>query len=506
MLAVAAWLYRPWAWRPIGIGDVAEYITVVRSAPGFADRFWALTDFYAHHHGRFNPVVFAAISLKWTLFAADAVAWYWLRFAVMGAIVATAYHFLRRLGTSLAGGLAGAALFVYSSPAAEGWTLLSIGEPIGTLFLLWALWLAAAYRTARRWALWAPLIVVCCTLAVLAKEMLVCAVPLVLVVAACHERPGALEPPRRDARTAALLAGCTAAVGAAGVLVLWAARQPRAGFASAYALGNIGPAALGRLAGAVLPLTADAPAELLPVLAANSVFVAVLWRGGRCAVAARPRGGAREAAWLVTGLLTPVLGTALYAPWPTYPNVYSLPMLVGSAVLLGRAVTAIAPRRALGAAVAACAGVGAVGLSLAWRQARRSEAEVRVADAAIRAAMLTPNIASLVFRSADTTARVWSTGAQVWALYARALYGRDLPPATTVACRAALPPDRGAVLTVSSSVGCGALAGAVSTYREYFDYVDWPHFRHARDSVRVDLRRDPATDAGQPSASDHHGA
>jgi hypothetical protein len=438
LLAAAAWLYRPWERRPLGIVDVAEYVLVLRRTPGVVGRFGALVDYYAHQYGRFNPIVTAAIVTKWTAFGGDQAAWYWTRFAVMSAVVVLAYLVVRRLGASTAGGVVAASLLVFATPAAEGWSLLSIGEPIGTLFLLAALWLAAVYRSARRWSPFAAGIVVCLTAAVLAKEMLVFGAPVVLVIALCHTRPGHLSRPRSDRRTLWLLGACAAAISAAGGLVLTAARIPPGGFGEyRYSLANVGVDSWARLGTAVLPVTPSRPVEALPAIVANILFVFVLWVGSREAFRA---GGPRrqlELRWVGVAALTPLVGTALYAPWPHETASYFFPMLVGSVMLLGRAASAGLARMPATrwATITACSAIYGIAATLDWRSARYREAELRLADATIRAVAFADNgVEHVAVRTRAPKARAWYTNMQIWPVYAWARYDRRLPPATVVAC------------------------------------------------------------------------
>jgi hypothetical protein len=392
-----------------------------------------------------------------------------------------------------------ASLFVFATPAAEGWSLLSIGEPIGTLFLLAALWFAAGYRFARGWSPAAAGIVACLTMAVLAKEMLVFGAPVVLAVALCHTVPGHLARPRSDARTLWLLGACAAAIGAAGVAVLTAARIPPGGFGEyRYSIANVGTDSLARLGTAVLPVTPSRPVEALPAVAANILFVLVLWVGSREAFRA---GGPRrqlELGWVGVAVLTPLVGTALYAPWPHETASYFFPMLVGSLVLLGRAATAGLARTtaARWTIIAACSAIYGIAATLDWRSARYREAELRLADATIRAvAFARDEVEHVTVRTRAPKARAWYTNMQIWPVYARARYDRQLPPATVVACD-----DPGGMrgrptLSVSSVPGCGTPQRHTATVTERYDYFDWARMRVARDSLRVDLRCEPPDSA-----------
>jgi hypothetical protein len=489
LLVVAGLLYRPWEWRPLGIVDAAEYISVARAGSGVADKFQRLTTYYASRYGRFNPIVFAAIAAQSSVFAGSATGWYWARFATMAAVVVMAYLALRRLGISAAGAAAAAALFVCSGPAAEAWFLLSIGEPIGTLLLTVALWTAAGYRSSSEWVVPGAVIVACTTAAVLAKEMLVCAVPLILVISACHVGGGQLTPPFRSRRSVALLIACSVAVGAVGLLVLSAARLPRATFPTKYALSNVGSNSLARFGAALLPVSPSASAERWPAIVANSLFVLILWLGLRPGFVAGPERRRTELGWVGVALLTPFVGTVLYAPWPYEMLSYFLPMLIGSGILFGRATSAAFEQggSARAGASVACLSMLAVAGGFAWRSARYSDVPLRVSDAAVRAALSARGVETMIITVPNPTPTSWE---RFWPWYARAFYGRDLPPVVLVKCRATQIPTGKPVLMVSSVPGCGALRSPTLTRVEYFTHFDWARLRPTRDSIRFDLRCD----------------
>jgi hypothetical protein len=164
-------------------------------------------------------------------------------------------------------------------------------------------------------------------------------------------------------------------------------------------------------------------------------------------------------------------------------------MLVGSAIVLARAVTmGLAQGPAVrGAVLGACGGAFAVVALLDWRAARYLEAEFRVADATLRAAA-SPGLQRVVVLAPDTAAGTWYTETQLWGVYTRALLTRDLPPVVPATCGEKGVSGGRMALTVSAVPGCGTLGGRTVTLAEYFDYFDWVRLRPARDSIRIDLR------------------
>jgi hypothetical protein len=472
------------------VTDAAEYVLIARGADGVVERLSALINHYAYKYGRFNPVVFAGIAFKWTLFGNNPAAWYWSRFTVMSGVVVLAHLVVRRVGGSAAAGVAAAAMFVFASQAAQGWYLLSIGEPVGCVFVLGAMWLAAGYRTVRRWAWTCAWITVCLTAAVLAKEMLIYALPVAFIIAACHEQGGKLLMPRFDARTVALVLACTVTLGVAALFVLWAAHLPDEGFPSQYSLANLSAESLARVSAAVLPVLAARPDERLPAVIGSAFFLAALWLGARPALRAGGERRRNELQWLAAGLVTPLVGTALYAPWPYVDISYFIPMLLGSALLVGRAVSAgFAHSKEVGRGVLSvytCALM--IAATLDWRSARRLATMFRVVDGAVRAASASRGVERVDAHVPRPSARAWD---ELGPMYARAFLGRSMPTTVSVACGMPRPVGVHWVLALSS--GCGELARPTATFVGYLQYIDWTRLRIARDSVRIDLRCEPPT-------------
>ena len=253
-MAIALALYLPWEHRPWDILDFSEFLPLLKGAAGFGARLGALVHYYALEHGRLNLIAYVALAAKWSLLGDDPVRWQWLRFAEMVAIAGAAYALARRLGAGRFGSWTGAMLFVGGHTAVEAWVRQTMGEPLGLAFILGAALIADQRRRQERW--WqAPTIALLIAEAILCKEMLIVAVPLVLVVALARDETGRFvfrRPAATDYRLLGWMASTTVPVLAA---VAWAAHSASpSGFSASYGVTALSPArALGIVQLGLLP-------------------------------------------------------------------------------------------------------------------------------------------------------------------------------------------------------------------------------------------------------------
>jgi hypothetical protein len=182
-IVIAWYIYLPFATRPFGVVDFSRFVPLLRNNPTFLAQLKALVVYYGQEQGRLNVIPYGFIALKWSLFGWQVPLWQTARFVEMCLIVAGAYLVLRDLGVARVAAVCSAALFVVAPPAIVAWVRLSIGEPLGTLFLLLATWLAIRYQGSARWRLIAAAIALLLLAVAFTKEMLLVAVPYVLAVA-----------------------------------------------------------------------------------------------------------------------------------------------------------------------------------------------------------------------------------------------------------------------------------------------------------------------------------
>jgi hypothetical protein len=336
---VAFLLYRPDTAAPFEIVDFSETLPILTEGQGFTDRFQGLVSYYLQH-GRAAFGLSAGLAARWSLFEWWTPGWQWARFLVCLGVVVLTWRLLRALGASRAGAAAGASLFVVSETAAPGWLRPALNEPFGTLVLLAASLAACQYQASTRPGRQAGLIAALVALLILTKETLAAAAFLPVALALCRGTDGWLRWPERSRRNALLVGSVGAAVVVMAVPVLWAISQAAAqGYARQFGAsdGLLSNAVFGLLP-AVIPFTPIAPTPRWAVLAADMAWIGVLMVGWRAVPAdAVMRRHARVL--LAVGLALPAARLAVYLPWPLQYPYYSIPYLLGVALLLAFAVT-----------------------------------------------------------------------------------------------------------------------------------------------------------------------
>lgn len=490
-VALALLLYRPWEGRPFAILDFSEFLPLLRGHTGFAARLGALVHYYLFEHGRLNLASYVALAAKWTVLGADPIRWQWARFIEMGMLVGATYWLLRRLGADAIGAAAAAALFICGHTAEDGWMRLTMGEPLGLLFLLAAAVVADRYlRTTDRWR--APVIAVLVVLAILAKEMLFGAVPFVVLVAVARDAEGRLAWPRLDRRTRALLVWVTAGTGVALAAVAWAARGVgAAGFSASYGATSVSASRYLSLWQQIITPTGVRPGLATWLLPANLMLLAVCGAGIRLAWR-DPLARVHLRLVLALGAGLPAIGAALYLPWPYFNLFYGLPFLIGPALVLATAVTSLRAA-GRGPAVAAAAGVAVLiafaGASAA-RTARTDATRQRV-DGDVAAALPGRAADSIVVIEPFLPQQAWQGTGPTLARYAVAMgLAPHLPPATDVTCDQAarmLAAGPGRDLFISYSDRCGRLRTVDRRIVHAYRYLDLPGLRLATDTIEADI-------------------
>ena len=490
-VAIALALYLPWEHRPWDILDFSEFLPLLKHSAGLAARLGALVHYYAVEHGRLNLIAYLALAAKWTFLGDDPVRWQWARFVEMAAIVAAAYALARRLGAGRFGAWAGAMLFVGGHTAVEGWVRQTMGEPLGLAFVLGAALIADQRRRRESW--WqAPMIALLVAGAILSKEMLIVAVPLVLVVALARDEAGRFSfrrPGAGDYRLLGWIAGTTIPVLAA---VAWAAHAASAsGFSASYGTTGLSPArAIGIVQLGLLPagLQTGLRTFLYPAnlawIALVVIGVVVGWREP-----AR-RAHLRVLIALAAGL--PIIGALVYLPWPYFSLFYGLPWLIGPALLVAESVTILLADRGLRplAVVGALVLVGFT-TATAGRTARAMAVRQQVNGALVGSLPDYGAAQVIVVAEPDVAQQAWQGTGPTLARYGAATgLAPHLPPVVDASCQdaaaAIATPGRRALL-VSYSDRCGRLARASRRILGTYRYLDWFRPGLDTDSLEVDL-------------------
>lgn len=336
---VAFVLYRPDTAAPFEIVDFSETLPILTDGRDFGERFAGLVRYYLGH-GRAAFGLSAGLAAKWTLFEWWTPGWQWTRYLVSLLVVVLAWRLLRVLGANRAGAAAGASLFVVSETVAPGWLRPAVNEPLGTVLLLAASLVACRFQSSNRWRASVALIAALIALMILSKETLVAAAFFPVALALGRTPGGSFAWPTRSRRNVALVLSVAAAVAVMAVPVVWGVSQAGPeGYARQFgaADGLISNAIFGLLP-ALFPFTPISSPPGLGMALANIAWLSLLIAGWR----ALPHGTARRreaGVLLALGLLVPLSRLVVYLPWPLQFPYYSIPYLLGIAILAAVAVT-----------------------------------------------------------------------------------------------------------------------------------------------------------------------
>ena len=493
-IGLACVIYTPWAGRPFDILDFSEFLPLLRRESWFGTRFLALSDYYLHEHGRLNLVSYAALAAKWSILGDATMLWQWLRFFQMVLLVAGVYLLARRLDAGRVGAAAGAALFVSARSAEEAWIRLTMGEPLGLSLMLGAALVITGDRKASRSDVRASVIAgALVAAAILAKEMLVAWVPVLLLLALCYREDGSLGPSVWDTRSRSHVLAVVGAALATGVAVVLAASGRGAeSLTASYQVQSLTPArAAGLWNQMVMPENSFARSSMW--LHPANLFLAVTCLGGLALACTRPE--ARRHALLISAIAAglPAIGVLLYLPWPYFNPFYALPFLVGPALLLSTAVTAV-ERYLPRARWSAYAGAAGISLFAAFHSAYVARVTIAHQQVNGEVAQLLPAYAtvdSIVVAQPYAPQQKWQGPGPTLVRYALSMgIARRLPPAVDITCvesRGLLGERLGNTLLVSYTFFCGAVPGASRRVRRYFRYFDYPALAVVTDSVGADL-------------------
>ena len=338
-LVVLAWVvYRPDLFRVHDYIDFPPNVAILQGVDGFGARFAAFSEAY-RLHGRWHPITTASWVLQWSLFGWHAVAWRCFRFAIMAGVVVAGFAFYRRLGLARLGAVAAAAMFVVCPAAVPGWLRLGTAEPLGTLFVLIAA--HASLVTDRRVPTMVDSVVVavCCIAAMWTKEMIAAAFILPgLLLLERHPDADPAEGLSRRFRLlyAPVLAGLVGAAPVVWTLLTAPAQAYAFRYGSHVSLVSIA----GSFVAGVAPFAPSSTASHRGLLFATGALLATVMLGTGATLryrTVRPR----DLRALALGVVVPLTGAVIYAPWPNYLLVYALPFVAGGSLLLGQGISAL---------------------------------------------------------------------------------------------------------------------------------------------------------------------
>lgn len=493
--AAAAWvvlLYRPWYPAPFSVLDFTEFLPLLRRHATFGARLSALLEYYASQ-GRFNVLQYVGLVAKWSWLGNDPVAWQVIRVCQMLAIVVGAAALLRRLGVGSTAAASGGALFLISTAGISAFTRLTMGEPLGVCFILAAALLASNYQETTHWIAYTLAIAAAIAGTVLAKEMLVLAVPFVVLLACCYRGGGRWSVrPQNSRRNGMLVAAVCVTVAFLAVPIVYTLRHSRLGsFGSGYGRGGVSPGrVIDGFARFALPFASihmsTGRALLVP---ANVVYVVLIATGLGASIR---RGSFQPLPWIAAALL-PVCAALLYAPWLASEDFYALPCLIGDALLLGLAIDALAGvGRQYVPTLLILGGYAFLSASEQAYNSAQLQWAIRVVDGEIARllALTPPQRSAALARPVGTFSRFresqWLTRGPSLSRYAAAASGHRVPVLIELTCDEAAPLLRASNLIVVT-YGSPCAFGAPPTFAIHARVAEWNGFRRDYGFVTADL-------------------
>jgi hypothetical protein len=492
---VAFLLYRPDTDAPFEIIDFSETLPFLTDGKDFGDRFARLVGYYLQH-GRAAFALSAGLAAKWTLFEWWTPGWQWTRYFVSLAVVVLSWHLLRALGANRIGAAFGASLFVVSETVATGWLRPSVNEPFGTLLLLSASLLACRYQQAVAPVRLALAIAMLLGAMIVVKETLVAATFFPIVLATCRGADGWMGRPVFSSRNRTLLGFSVVTIAIAAIPVLWALTQATPdGYARQFGAGGslLSNAVFGELP-AVIPFT---PVSQPPGWAATVADVAwlLVLMGALLAADRGETPPAHQRVLFLTALALPVARAVAYLPWPLQFPYYSIPFLLGVAIVSAIGMTRLTQAGSFPrvASIVSALVVIAYASSAAGAQASRYFALRRLTDAwvsELHALSRDSSVSEVIVAVPRTKEQAWTGLGPTLSRFAAAT-GRPLPSVRDVSCREAESlsesPPAGTVLTALRH-HC-ALPASGSGPMQVARRFDFATLHPVLDSVRVQIIR-----------------
>ena len=492
---IAFVVYRPDTFAPFEIIDFSETLPLLKGGSSFVDRTERLIQYYLGH-GRAAVLLSAGLAAKWTMFGDWTPGWQLARYAVGLATVIAAWRVLRVFGASRTGASAGAGLLIVAEAAAPGWLRPAVNEPFGMLLMLVAILVATAYQSSKRPALLASVIGVLVMLMLLTKETLIAVTWVPVLIAICRDSSGLLTLPLASRRNLLLVAIVVLSVLAAGSVIAWAMTQStQAAYSRQFDIGNASLSnAIFGLIPTIIPFIPVPSPGAYVSLAAVVLWLVVLMAGWR-SVPKAPAERRHARMLLMLGLALPILRMLVYLPWPLQYPYYSIPYLLGPAILLAMAVTRLMdrglPSRLF--ALAACVIILGYSLSIAAAESSRQFATRTLTDALVTALHEFRSTPSEPTRIVTAVPRLkeqewWGLGPTL-ARYGGAT-GRDLPPVSDVPCetaRAEMTQRAASTVFVSLRWQCvlpGTPTRSLSSAARRFDVN---RLRWMSDTLRADI-------------------
>ena len=491
VLVVLAWaIYRPDRTRPFHILDFSEFISLLESHANVFDRTLALVDYYATQ-GRFNVIAYAGIATKWTLMDWWSPGWQMLRALLMLTLFWLSFVLLRRLGASRLGGLIGASVFLFAPSASDGWVRLTMAEPLGAALVLAMSLLAIRYQASDRWQRDTLLMAAGAAALILTKELLAPLLLLPVVLALTLQSDGTFALPTRSRRNIALVLGVAAATLAAMAPVAWLyVRGGESAYASMYGRGmqSVG-GVLAIWVSALVPFELAVFPTSVPWALAVVGFLGLVGAGWR--IGFLTGSDTKGAPWLLAvALLVPLAGILAYIPNPWYARFYSIPLLTGTALLLGMAATYVhrLAFRGTAWAVGAWVTMSVFAAGSAWSFAERSDAEQRRNDRVISIIADSVDVDSVHFAGTRPPPYAWLGNGATMNRFAAAT-GRPWPLTRDLGCdevRVELG-SRPELVIVNLLSSCELRALEMKVVSQTYKRVDWPRLRLVDDSAHADI-------------------
>jgi hypothetical protein len=499
-LALTFLVYRPDRDLPFDFVDFSEFLPLLQRGESFIGRMRELLGYYAGQ-GRANVVGYAAIALKWGLWGDSAPAWQWTRFVVMWLVVVLTYLLLRRVGASRLASMTGASVFLFSLPAVDGWLRLTMAEPAGTILLLMACFIAVRGRPSDGARVGLPFALVCATL-VLLKEMLAATLvlPLALVVTRAYRAEGGA----RRSRLISLAVSGGVTVALAGIPVaLVALSAPGDAYTAEFGarLRPIGDVfAAWTLGLAPFGLGTSFPPSLAGI--ALLALVGLLVAGWAIELRRRDAAESGSRMLLAIGLVFPLLGSAIYLPWPSYNRFYAIPFMLGGALLAGIALSALEYRSPRASVATYCVWLLFLlfGAADAAGQSARAAVRQRITrEVVARVAGMKEQVDTIFLATDQRPPTVWQGIGPTLQRYGEAM-GHSMPPFINMSCdesrRRAATGDAAVVVFSTLCPGITMRDPIISRYRR----LALPSTRLRAESIRVDfVRPGPSVERTAPN-------
>ena len=458
---------------------------------GLVDQFNAIMHYNADRSGRANVVPTIAAVLKWRLFGTWTPGWQLAHAFVMLVVMLQIGTLVRRLGATLLGAVAAALVFLVAPAAAESWVRLTVGEPVGMMVILGMTLRSQRFQVTARWRREVVLFSVGAAVVLLTKELMAPAIALPVAMALMWQPSGEFARPQATRRNSALVFAVGAASLVTMVPLLWLYwRASSSAFAASYGQVYQSPAqVLVHWIASLVPFDLmHSPGTLMWLLAilGLTVLLASGWRVGFHDAA-----HGRRARWLLSGaILFPLAGAIAYAPWSQYEDRYAFPYLVGTALMVGMAISYLQRYSrsgrwcaALSCGVALCFAASGAGM-----YAAHADSAQRTVDAVLRDVATLRGVDSVLVVADPRPAGLEWTG-QGPALFRLAgATDRRWPPTRDIRCTEAAEradqTQRVAVVIFLSMCGDVAPSRRVVTY---YRRMDWRRWSFVRDSVHADV-------------------